>query len=285
MSGGPGYGAFDMPSYPPLGSYPEFSASAGGPFPWGDGGRSSVAYNEDVLPDLVAGLQALPSLARSGLPRKAEPRAAVMACVYVLTSSAVVDALIPLESCVIVDRQQANRRQLQRLHDKGQSLSTLGLPGLSEVAVPSPDGRAPVIGPYGGMPEPVSLGPVRAAGWSAGKQGDHRPLLHAKMLVAGRTWVWEDDYGTERWHFTPMFTWLGSANWTALAPSHLEFGMWSDDPALVSRNLTYLLEVLRFSQPIESTTVGPEPELVDAEWAPDEEFREALRDLDGYEDD
>lgn len=136
-----------MPSYPPLGSHPEFSASAGGPFPWGDGGRSSVAYNEDVLPDLVAGLQALPSLASAGLPRKAEPRAAVLACIYVLTSPAVVDALIPLKSCVIVDRQQANRRQLQRLHDKGKSLSTLGLPGLSEVAVPSPDGSFPVIGP------------------------------------------------------------------------------------------------------------------------------------------
>jgi hypothetical protein len=274
-----------MPSYPPLGSYEQFGRSAGGPFAWGEGGRSSVAYNEDVLPDLVAGLRALPGLARQGQPRKAEPTAAVLACVYVLTSSEIVDALIPLESCVIVDRQQANRRQLHRLHNEGRPLSTLHLPGFAEVGLPGPDGSGPVITPWGPMPDPVALGPVRAAGWSAGKPGDLRPLLHAKMLVAGRTWVWENHFGAEEFHFTPLRTWMGSANWSAFAPSHLEFGVWSDDPALLARNLTYLLEMVRFSQPLDSTTAGPEPELVDADWADDEEFREALRNLPPDEDD
>ena len=86
------------------------------------------------------------------------------------------------------------------------------------------------------------------------------------MLLAGRTWVWEDDWGREVFRFTPLRTWVGSANWTSLAPSHLEFGMWSDDPALMKRNQQFLLDVIRFSQPLDSITPGPEPELVYSGW-------------------
>jgi hypothetical protein len=253
--------------HPPLGGYPEFARSSGGPFPWGEGDRSRVAYGVDVLPDLVAGLRELPALAAEGLPRKAEPRAGVVGCVYRLTSSEVIDALIPIESCIVVDRQQTSREPLERLHRDGTALTTLFLPGFDEVTLPLPDGSAPVIVPGQPMPDPVELGPVRAAGWAAtGRGGGSRPLVHVKMLVAGRSWVWQDDFGYERWHFTALRTWMGSANWTSFAPSHLEFGIWSDDPELLNRNQGFLLDMLRFSQPLDSTTAGPEPELVDANW-------------------
>ena len=89
------------------------------------------------------------------------------------------------------------------------------------------------------------------------------------MLLGGRTWIWEDDFGQEQSHFTPLRTWMGSANWTAFAPSHLEFGLWSDDEALLKRNLQFLLDLVRFSQPLDSLTAGPEPQLVDADWDDD----------------
>ncbi|WP_164701519.1 hypothetical protein [Modestobacter sp. KNN46-3] len=85
-----------------------------------------------------------------------------------------------------------------------------------------------------------------------------------KMLLAARTWVWEDDWGYEQWHFTPLRTWLGSANWTAAAQSHLEFGLWTDDPELMDANRRFLLDVI--SQPLDSVTDGPEPELRDSDW-------------------
>lgn len=267
-----------MPDYPPLGSYSQFSRSTGGPFPWGEGGRSSVAYGINVVPDLVAGVRGLPALAREGMPRKAESRAAVLGCVYVLTSPEVVDALLPIESCVIVDRQQTSRDELARLHENGRSLSTLHLPGFDDIRLPNPDGSAPVIGPGTPMLDPVALGPVRAAGWSPGGRRETRPLVHAKMLVGGRTWVWEDDFGVERFHFKPLRTWVGSANWTAFAPFHLEFGMWTDDPALLERNLAFLLDLVRFSQPLDSLTAGPEPELVHADWD-DDAFAQAWADM------
>ncbi|TAL20161.1 MAG: hypothetical protein EPN99_09590 [Frankiales bacterium] len=253
-------------SYPPLGSYSQFRGSTGGPFPWGEGGRSSIAYGVDVLPDLIRGIRSLPELAAQ-TARKAEPRAAVLACVYVLSSPEVVDALLPLESCVVVDRQQNRLEEVQRLQANGQPLSTLHLPGFDEIRLPNEDGSVPVIGPGTPLREPVALGPVRAAGWRRSTaRRDPRPYVHVKMLVGGRTWVWEDDWGQEGYHFTPLITWMGSANWTKSAPSHLEFGLWSDDRALLDRNTSFLLDVVRFSQPLSSVTAGPEPELVDALW-------------------
>lgn len=251
---------------PPLGGYSEFRRSTGGPFPWGDGGRSSVAYGVDVLPDLVQGLRELPSLASAGMPPKAEATPAVLGCVYRLTSPDVIDALLPLESCVIVDRQQRQREPLERLHAGGRSLSSLHFRELDLVTQPEADGSAPVLGPYSGRPKPVELGPVRAAGWSTGPRKQSLPLVHVKMLVAGRTWIWENDFGVEDFLFTPLRTWMGSANWTSFAPFHLEFGLWSDDTALLERNLAFLLGAVRFSQPLNSTTAAPEPELVDADF-------------------
>jgi hypothetical protein len=255
--------AADVSDFPPLGGYGEFNRSTGGPFSWGEGARSTVAYGVDVLPDLVRGLRELPALARSGMPRKAEARAAVLGCVYRLTSPEVIEALLPIESCVIVDRQQRQREPLEHLHREGMPLSTLHFSELQWVATPEADGSAPTVGPYSGQPDPVVIGPVRAAGWLTGPKVRSRPLVHVKMLVAGRTWVWENEFGQEDFLFTPLRTWMGSANWTSFAPLHLEIGLWSDDKALLARNQAFLLGAVRFSQPLDSTTAGPEPELVD----------------------
>ena len=93
-----------MSDYPPLGGYPQFR-----PFrralPLGEGGRSRVAYGSSVVPDLIGGLRDLPTLAAAEMPRKAEVRPAVIGCVYGLTSPEVISALLPLDCCIVVDRQ------------------------------------------------------------------------------------------------------------------------------------------------------------------------------------
>ena len=273
-----------MRDYPPLGSYQPFAATLGGPHAWGEDGRSSVSYHRDVLPDLIAGLKGIPALALADMPRKAEVAPAVLAAVYRLTSREIVDALLPMHTCVIIDRQQQGRREVERLHRSGHALSSAHFPGFLDLAYPDADGSPPVIGPGSPMPEPIALGPVRAAGWTeSSKARDHRPLVHVKMLVAGRTWVWEDDFGREVWRFTPLRTWMGSANWTAASPSHLEFGLWSDDLELMARNTAFLLDLVRFSQPLDSTTAGPEPDLVPVDWD-DAAFAEYVRELGPDED-
>jgi hypothetical protein len=184
--------------HPPLGGYDQFRRSRGGPFSWGEGGRSRISYGIDVLPDLIQGLRELPALAKEDMPTKAEAQPVVIGCVYRLTSDEVVDALLPLDTCIVVDRTQNKRATVDRLHREGRPLTTLYLPGFHDVARPLPNGRRPVIGPGSPPPEPLALGPARAAGWWS--PGPRRPLVHAKMLIAGRSWVWEDDWGQEQWH-------------------------------------------------------------------------------------
>ena len=68
----------DVSMHPPLGGYEQFARSRGGPFRWGEGGRSRIVYGEEVLPDLVRGLRELPGVAAEGMPGKAEVRPAVI---------------------------------------------------------------------------------------------------------------------------------------------------------------------------------------------------------------
>jgi hypothetical protein len=201
---------------------------------------------------------------------------AALGCVPYLTSQAVVTELLALDRhCIVIDKQAHASSARQRLAS-GSGIETRHLPGFTELGVLDENNMPPVIGPTSGLPEPIELGPVRLAGWRRDTTGRPRPLLHAKMLVLGIARFTETDMG-EAWGFDAKRTWMGSANWTEAAVTHLEFGVWSDDPDLVAANLRFLLDVLRFSEPSSSATAGPEPDLVEAVWAPDEDFIEYLR--------
>ena len=69
-----------------------------------------------------------------------------------------------------------------------------------------------------------------------------------------------------QFRFEPKRAWLGSANWTKHASQHLEFGLWTTDAVLVERTYRFVLDVIRFSEPFDTATDHPEPELIAAEW-------------------
>jgi hypothetical protein len=198
------------------------------------------------------------------------PTPAGIGCVPYFTDRQVATALGGLgRCCVVVDKQQPRREAVELLAQTGVPLSSAYLEGFEELAVPDQHGAGPIIHPYSGPLDPVDLGPVRVAGWKAPGQGERpRPLLHSKLLVLGVTTYYEDDeeFAGEIMRFTPTRTWMGSANWTYAARKHIEFGLWSTDPALVNRNYQYLLDLLRFSEPRTAMTIGPTPELVPATW-------------------
>jgi hypothetical protein len=95
------------------------------------------------------------------------------------------------------------------------------------------------------------------------------------MLLLGVTMIGEGDFGEEVPLFVPHRTWIGSANWTRSAASHLEYGIWCDDPALLDHNRRFLAGVLRFSEPWNSTATGPVQRLVDVEFD-DDAFHEYM---------
>ena len=68
------------------------------------------------------------------------------------------------------------------------------------------------------------------------------------------------------WHFVPQSIWSGSANWTEASRSHLEVGFLCDDPSLVRAAEHFVADVIAFSEPVDTACVGPEPNLVRAEY-------------------
>ena len=138
--------------------------------------------------------------------------------------------------------------------------------------------------PYGMAGEQVEeLGPVRAAGWRGDPQAR---LLHAKLLVLGDVIGYEDDEFDLGVHFSfkPKKAWLGSANWTKGATQHLEFGLWTTDQTLVESTFSFVLGVIRFSEPFDTATDNPEPELVAVDWD-EAAFAEAAAEMAAEDED
>jgi hypothetical protein len=59
---------------------------------------------------------------------------------------------------------------------------------------------------------------------------------------------------------------VGIGELDQLSPSHLEVGFACDDPALVREAADFIADVIAVSEPVDTTCVGPEPNLVPAEF-------------------
>lgn len=251
---------------------------------------TTVTHGSGVIDDLVAGIRRFRSTAIDDYWSRLTPATAGIGCVPWLTDLVVIDELAALGAlCVVVDKHVATRRSAT-LHDRANALSSAFLDGFEELTSPDSNGHAPVIGPQRtmtspGLVEPVSLGPVRVAGWTT-KDGRKLPLLHSKMLVLGVTTYYDDDemFAGDILRFNPLVTWMGSANWTEASRKHVEHGMWSTDPALVFNNYDYLCSLIALSESLGSLNPKPTPEFVSAVWD-DDAFKEYFDEFCCYEDD
>lgn len=263
----------------PLGDYDPLSDWTGKPRSWGPEGRWRAWFAGDVIKGLVTVLDEHISAVQSKYPDSNSPiKPAAIGCVPWLTNPEVVDRLLNLSACCIVidkGRFQVPSKLLRR--------ADLGfpnvLPGLRD-RMPAVDGTPLLVGPS--TPREATeyaLGPVRVAGYRRKRK---TPLVHAKLLVLGEIILGEigpEEGPTmeESW-FEPRSVWWGSANWTKRAPTHLEVGFWSDDPALVEVAADFMGDLLAFSEPAEAVTESPESNLVPIEYD-EEAMREAAQEL------
>jgi len=242
----------------------------------------SIAFGS-VVDDLIDGVVAFASQPHESSHRRWSMPAAI-GCVPWMSHERMTAALATLGGCCIVITKGANDlRAAQALYVNGHALPTLYLPGFDEVGLVRPDGQRPIIGPSGMAGESLDeLGPVRRAGWRGDRSA---PLIHAKLLVLGNAWGYDNDEDGEwglQFRFRPRRAWLGSANWTQGAAEHLEFGMWTDESQLVEHTFQFLLDMLKFSEPLDTANDHPYPELLDAEW--DEvAFTEYLADMGSHD--
>lgn len=248
----------------PLGEYELFEKWSGRPRSWGAGGEARAWFGGQVLDGLCTVLDE--HLAATG------GRAAAIGCVPWLTSEAVIDRLANLNSlCVVIDKAQRSRNAIARLmdeeYDQGEHLNGFPNAATSGLAslIPTQNGERVVVGPY--TPRDVVehiIDPVRTVGWRDRKSDN--PIVHAKMLVLGEIeWpTYETPYGTDEGspRFTPQAVWLGSANWTEGSANHLEFGIVSRDAKLLSEATDFVADVIAFSEPLGSSSAGPQPSML-----------------------
>lgn len=236
-----------------LGDYSAFADWTESATGWGANGQSRVWFGGGVMQGLCAIVDEHLEVSRAG-----EGHPAAIGCVSWLTSTAVMERLARMDGCcVVIDKDPFYRPET--LVKDGRPLPNV-LPGLR---MTMPDGEYEWVTTVeaDGLPPHHSLGPVRIAGW--GKNDPRKPLLHAKILVLGELeWARDGSGGEAHPTFRAESMWWGSANWTKRATSHLEIGTWTRDPALVDAALNFVSAVIRFSEPVESTFVQPEPNLV-----------------------
>lgn len=106
-------------------------------------------------------------------------------------------------------------------------------------------------------------------------------IIHAKMFLLGHQWRHDEDGSpagvVDVAGFIPKRLWLGSTNGTESSRLGLEFGVWLDDPDLLSDAERFLVKVMRSSEGIDPDDGLFEPEYVSVEYD-DEAFYEAMRD-------
>jgi hypothetical protein len=263
----------------PLGDYPAFEWFSGQPRSWGPEGAGWRAwFGGRVVDGLCDVLDE--HLAARRTSREMYPCA--IGCVPWLTSRAVAQRLLALDSyCVVVDKAAAGRQPMVRreLIAPSKGFHNAALPSLEDL-VPPVNGKPPIYGPYTPREELSHvIDPIRVLG-SQGK-GTIKPLSHAKLLVLGEVgWApYDTPYGEqEDYSFVPQQIWFGSANWTEAARLHLETGFVCNDGSLMSEATSYIARMIAFSEPVDSVSADPQPDLVDA-IADNEAFAEAAREL------
>jgi hypothetical protein len=189
-------------------------------------------------------------------------------------------------ACIVVSKQGRKPHELKKLDPLAKlNERTPGMPveafsALTELA-PKENGQPVVVGPYspaydGTVPTIRTLGFRKLPGPAESSP----PILHAKMALLGHLW-WHDEDGiiavADVVGFQATRLWVSSANFTSSSRRSLEFGYWTEDPALVQGAERFLVKLMRSSEVLDPDSDSFDPELAPVEYD-DEAMFEAMAD-------
>ena len=265
-------------------------------------------FGRDVLAGLVEGIRDFQQRRQERWEQYRGSGTTLLGCAMWMDDQELLDEISGLEAaCVVVRKQPRDRnvqppdlpRKLRRLAEFNErpGIPTCFFPELEQLTS-LVDGKPPVIGPGWTLPEQDATIPtVRTIGFrkGAGNKGALPPILHAKLVLLGRLWEHDEDgFGpADVTRFAPKRLWVGSANFTASSRRSLEFGFWTEDPALLRGAEKFLLKLIATSEALDPDADShmPERALPDyddeamAEWAAELDLgarAEEADDADGY---
>lgn len=206
-----------------------------------------------------------------------------------IDDEALIDKLMELSgACVVVTKQARTRRDLEKLerlaavNDQTPGLRIEAFPDLMEIAL-KVDGKPRLVGPHERMAGDV-IPTIRTLGFRR-KGNPLVPIMHAKLAILGEFW-WHDEAEPglvgDFFGFAPARLWISSANFTQRSRRSLEFGYWTEDEEMIDAAYRFVMEAVRFSEPLDAASDLPDPEFVPVEFD-DAAMIEALADMD-FED-
>jgi hypothetical protein len=234
-------------------------------------------FGRDVLRGLIDGID---DYVEERQPRWKQFRSlgpVLLGCAPWVTDDAFIDRLATLAgACVVVikrgeePRDHRDLEQLRRLNERTHGLPLEAFATLSGLA---PKGR--LIGPYDRIGE-ESVPTFRTIGF----RKQNRTVMHAKLALLGHLW-WHDEgplgHVEDVIGFKAKRLWISSANFTRMSRLSLEFGYWTEEPALVQGAERFLLRLMRSSEALDPASDAFEPDLAPVEFD-EEAMGDAMRD-------
>lgn len=268
---------------------PSFPSSFDDEFPAGpDGQRGYVGL--DVLRGLITGIdQALEAHRQERSARKLGP--VLIGVSPWLTDPELIGKLRELNgACIVITKQGRSARDLKQLRDLHElNANTAGLPidafpELVELA-PHVDDKPVLVGPYDRVGELV-IPTVRTVGFRRQASGSsYVPLMHAKLALLGELWWHDEDalgHVADVTGFRARRLWVSSANFTVSSRASLEYGFWTEDPALLEGMERFLLRLVAASEGLAGAD-EPAPQFLPVDYD-DEAMREAMAEIEWDED-
>jgi hypothetical protein len=264
---------------------PSFPSSFDDEFPSGpDGQHAYVGTN--VLRGLITGIdQALEAHRQERSARKDGP--VLIGVSPWLTDPELIGKLKELTgACIVITKQGRSARDLEQLRDLHElNANTRGLPvdafpDLVQLA-PHVDDEPVLVGPYDRIVELV-IPTIRTLGFrrQASKSG-HVPLMHAKLALLGDLWWHDEDalgHVADVTGFRARRLWVSSANFTVSSRASLEYGYWTEDPALLEGMERFLLRLVGASEGLAGAD-EPAPQFLPVDYD-DEAMRDAMADIE-----
>lgn len=116
-------------------------------------------------------------------------RPVVVGCSPWLTDGDLVDALTRVHTCIVTTKPSKRASsQMRRLHREASPVPKPWLRSLDQSGLPDDEGHGPIEwtgNTYDVEGHDFDLGPVRVAGWRRPREGQHFPIIHAKVAVLG----------------------------------------------------------------------------------------------------
>jgi hypothetical protein len=192
-----------------------------------------------------------------------------------IEDGALIDKISDLyAACIVVKKQGRKQGAVEKLAKlTALNKQTPGMPvqafsALSGLA-PKVDGTAVTVGPYDAYPYEGSIPTIRTLGFRQRGHNDSPPIPHAKLALLGH--LWSHDEGAlgndeDVVGFDARRLWISSANFTSSSRRNIEFGYWTEDPALIQGAERFLVKLMGSSEALDPDSDLFDPELVEVDF-------------------